>query len=100
MNHTIPTFEEHQNWFKNNVQHYYKGCVGDINVGCVRFVDTDIGIEVSIYVHPKHRGKKLSVEMLSKAVATRGDFDKMYATIQLRNVVSFKVFASVSGLMQ
>ena len=100
MTHNIPTIEEHIEWFSRRVQYYYKGCLGNVDLGFVRFVDTDIGIEVSICLHPKHRGYGYAVDMLMEAIKVRGEYEKMYATIQLRNMVSFKLFSKVSRMIK
>ena len=97
---TIPIFDEHKNWFEKKLNdpsfRYYKGRVVNSDVAFVRFVDNDEGIEVSICTHPKFRRLGFAKEALYKAIKIRGEFDKMYSTIKIQNLASYKTFAFVS----
>ena len=96
---TIPTFEQHAEWFKgiigNKDIEYLVGTIGYLRVGFVRFAVTEKGTEVSICIHPDFRGNKYATELLSEAIKTRNDADKMYAEIKPNNPASFKTFAGV-----
>ena len=96
----IPSFKEHQDWFERKLKdpkfQYFKGVCECIDIGFVRFVDTDEGIEVSVYSHPDYRQKGYAGEILYEAILLRGNPEKMYSTIKLLNLASYKTFARVS----
>ena len=96
---TIPTFEQHADWFKGILGkkdiEYMVGTIGYLRVGFVRFTVTEKGTEVSICIHPDNRGNGYATALLSEAIKTRNDVDKMYAEIKLNNPASFKTFAGV-----
>lgn len=100
INSHMISWDEHSSWFSEMLENIlHLGYIGEINgekIGVVFFKVHEGNARVSITLNPRHRGKKMAVVLLGKAMRkAQNDYSEIYeffAEIHNTNNASIKIF--------